>query len=1175
MERNVLRPATASNLVGLLESRALHQGDDLAYTFLSDGESDEISVTYRDLDRRARAIASQLQSTGARGSRALLLYPSGLEYIQAFLGCLYAGVVAVPAYPPRKNQSLDRIDSIVTNAEATHVLATSSILRDIERQFAEHPHLEAMHRLATDQLPTELCDAYSEFDIKGEDLAFLQYTSGSTDHPKGVMVSHANLMHNQALMNSAFGLGDGDRVLGWLPLYHDMGLIGNVLHSLYCGVPCVLMAPVTFLQKPIRWLDAITRHRATVSGGPNFAYDLCVRKISEEQREGLDLSSWTVALNGSEPIRAATLNNFADAFGPYGFRKESFFPCYGLAEATLFVSGGPRQQTPRIDCVDPDAFATNRICPVACDAGEPHALVSSGHVWEGQKLQIVNPETLQVCSDGEVGEIWLASGSVTQGYWKRPDETKDSFDGHVAGSNNGAALRTGDLGFRMNEALFVTGRLKDLIIIRGRNHYPQDIEATVGSAHAAVRAGCAAAFSIDVDGEEQLAVVTEVTRTAMRDLDADAVSAAIRKAISTAHELYAHTIVLIKTGSLPKTTSGKIQRRKCRQDLLTGSLLIVGTEHTFCGDGSGVEADLASEISVRPTAGSHAGSNANGGAPNGNGIASNGIASNGIASNGIASNSNGNGSTAKSNGHQPLTRVDLLKPDTGARADALAAHIQRLLARARKTTPDDINIEEPLSNIGLDSLDLAELTATIENDMQLIPPSLESMQDLTIRELVGRLAIQLGVGGETDATDAIAGESANGTATPSDLFAKCDTDKGYFGKYRLAGDKYFTQPVLEGPIGPRMRFDGRDVVVWSVNNYLGIANHPHVADRARATLETHGTWAPMGSRLLTGNTERHMALESRLAGFLGKESSIVFNFGYMGVIGTINALVEESDTVIIDSLSHACIVDGALLASRGKQFRVFRHNDMESLEDQLRAANANRRGGVLVVTEGLFGMTGDLATLPEICDLKEQYDARLFIDDAHGFGIMGPTGAGTAEHLGVQDRVDLYFGTFAKSFAAIGGVTAGDRNVVDYIRYNARPNIFAKSLPMIYVESVDAAMDIVEAEGERRDQVWHISRKLQKGLIDLGFTVGSTESPITPVYIPAGDEETATRAMKLMRSEYGVFVSAVTYPVVPRGVVLFRLTATAAHTDQDVDETLEAFRMLRDQLGLALTSNGN
>ncbi|NBC15805.1 MAG: aminotransferase class I/II-fold pyridoxal phosphate-dependent enzyme, partial [Bacteroidetes bacterium] len=319
---------------------------------------------------------------------------------------------------------------------------------------------------------------------------------------------------------------------------------------------------------------------------------------------------------------------------------------------------------------------------------------------------------------------------------------------------------------------------------------------------------------------------------------------------------------------------------------------------------------------------------------------------------------------------------------------------------------------------------------------------------------------------------------------------------------------------------------------------------------------------------MTGTTERHLDLERNLARYLDKEAAIVWNYGYMGVMGTIAALVDGPDTIIIDSLSHACIVDGARVASTGKPFRVYRHNDMDSLEEQLQAAQKRRRGGILIVTEGVFGMTGDLAPLPEICELKERYGARLFVDDAHGLGVMGPSGAGTAEHQGVQDRLDLYFGTFAKSFAAIGGVTAGEERVIDYIRYNARTNIFAKSLPLVYVEAVDAALEVIDSEPERREQVWHIARRLQQGLSDLGFNIGSTASPITPVYLPADDEATVLRAIRMLRDELGIFASAVTYPVVPRGVMLFRLTSTAAHTDDDVDRTIEAFRLLRDRLHL-------
>ena len=321
----------------------------------------------------------------------------------------------------------------------------------------------------------------------------------------------------------------------------------------------------------------------------------------------------------------------------------------------------------------------------------------------------------------------------------------------------------------------------------------------------------------------------------------------------------------------------------------------------------------------------------------------------------------------------------------------------------------------------------------------------------------------------------------------------------------------------------------------------------------------------MGSRMLTGNTQKHLELEQRLAKFCQKPASIVFNYGYMGVLGSISALIEQKDQIIIDSQSHACIVDSALLSSVGKQFRIFNHNDLESLESQLKAANQARRGGILIVTEGVFGMSGEVAPLPEICALKEQYGARLMVDDAHGFGVMGKTGKGTGEYLNIQSQIDLYFGTFAKSFAAIGGVTAGEEMVVDYIRYNARTNVFAKSLPLIYVEAVTAALNLIEHEPELREQMWRIAKSLQSGLRELGFNLGKTQSPITPVYVPAGDEKTGQEIMRMLREEYGVFVSGVTYPVVPQGIFLFRLIPTASHTDEDVDITLKAFKAIRDQ----------
>lgn len=1090
------RPTLAdlTTLVDLLRWRATHQADQLAYTFLRHGEDEEDRLTYGELDRKARAIAAHLQQMNQPGGRALLLYPSGLDYVAAFFGCLYAGVIAVPAYPPRRNRSLDRIEAIVSDAEAFVTLTTDQIQTMTERRFKEDPKLRDLDWFSTDHLDLTAADEWTPPAIDGETLAFLQYTSGSTGTPKGVMVSHRNLLQNEQMITEAFGHTPAASVVGWLPLYHDMGLIGNVINPLYVGYPCVLMAPVDFLQKPVRWLQAISKYKATTSGGPNFAYELCVEKITDEQMAGLDLSHWTVAFNGAEPIRAATLERFAERFAPYGFDAKAMYPCYGLAEATLFVSGNPKEEAVVVDQAD------------EATAEGAQALVGCGQTWREQHIKIVEPDTMKLLGDEAVGEIWISGPNVAQGYWNRPDATEQTFQARAVGNGQTPSLRTGDLGFLKDGQLYVTGRLKDLIIIRGRNHYPQDIEQTVADSHDMLRTDAGAAFSVTVDGEEKLVVVNEVERMAIRQMDTlqDEIVSAVRQAVSSTHELQVYAVVLLKTGSVPKTSSGKIQRHACRTGYLNGTLSIVG-EHTMVEEAYDVEDDAS-----------------------------------------------------------VLDREALLALPAADRRPVLTYQLQGLVAKALKLSPRRVDVQQPLGALGLDSLDVVELKLEIETELEVTIPMDDDLSDLTTAQLAAKVVTQL----SPEIGDGAVREAEAVDPASLDLFAKVDTDGGYFGKYRLAKDQFYTQPVLEGDPGPRMRFQGREVLVWSVNNYLGLCGDDRLRAAVHQTVDEVGTWAPMGSRMLTGNTHRHQELERRLAAYLDKESSIVFNFGYMGVMGTIASLVSGNDTVIIDSLSHACIVDGAVVAAAGKPFRVFRHNDLNSLEDQLKAANKRRKGGVMVVTEGVFGMSGDTAPLPEICRLKDEYGARLFVDDAHGFGIMGETGAGTGEFLGCQDQIDLYFGTFAKSFAAIGGVTAGDEKVIDYIRYNARPYIFAKSLPMVYVEHLMTALDIIKDEGERRDQVWHIAHSLRKGLNAMGYNTGHTQSPITPVYVPAGDESTATDAMRILREEYGIFVSAVTYPVVPKGIVLFRLTSTAAHTDADVAQTLEAFQALRDRLNL-------
>ncbi len=494
----------------------------------------------------------------------MLLYPPGLEFIQAFFGCLYAGIVAVPISPPRRKRSSALLKETFHAANPSLVLSTSEHLERARETYAAIPSLLDRPWIATDRIDDHVASDWSKPQISSDDLAFLQYTSGSTATPKGVMLSHENLISNSALINGAFEASAVNSAVFWLPLYHDMGLIGGVIQPIYCGGSATLLAPAAFLQRPLLWLETISRTGATISGGPDFAYDLCARKIAAGERHDLDLSRWELAFTGAEPIRAGTLERFANAFADCGFRREALYPCYGLAEATLIVTGGPRRSPPTIVHIDATVLAKNEVRFVSESAADARELVGSGGSLPGQQVVIADLDHQTRCVDGHVGEIWVRGPSVAQGYYNLPEVTQSTFQAHLADTGEGPFLRTGDLGFCSDGQLFVTGRLKDLIIIRGQNYYPQDIEQTAEKAYRGLRAGHCAAFSIEVDDHEQLVVVQEI-EPRHRKLDTHAALLAIRGAISAEHELETQAILLVKAGTVPKTTSGKTRRFAIRE----------------------------------------------------------------------------------------------------------------------------------------------------------------------------------------------------------------------------------------------------------------------------------------------------------------------------------------------------------------------------------------------------------------------------------------------------------------------------------------------------------------------------------------------------------------------------------------------------------------------------------
>ncbi|HHP7231156.1 MAG TPA: fatty acyl-AMP ligase [Xenococcaceae cyanobacterium] len=570
-----------TTLVDLLQQRAKNFPQKLAYRWLDYRKNETKTLTYGDLAQQAIAIATHLKALTKVGSRVILIYSynSGLEFIAGFWGCLAAEMIAVPTHPPQNRSALRDLQGRLINSEAQVILTTKQLIGKIAKRL-DSSLAKTLIWVATDQLELPLERQHWAGTIKPDTIAFLQYTSGSTGVPKGVKITHECLMFNQKILKQAFAGNEKSVGVGWLPLYHDMGLIGNVLHSLYLGIPCVLMSPIDFIQQPIRWLEAITRYQGTISGGPNFAYDLLCKKVTPAQKANLDLSSWELAFSGAEPIRSETLAQFASYFADCGFRSNAFYPCYGMAEATLLVTGGSKTQPPIVKHLDKSALKKKQVIMANTASEATISVVSCGQTWLDTTALIVDPETLTLCPTGSIGEIWLAGKSIAKGYWHQPEATTQTFEA-VLPNTAQKFLRTGDLGFIDEGELYLTGRLKDVLMLWGFSHYPQHIETTVEQAHPGIASNCSAAFTITIEGIEKLAIAAEVKRSYRKYLDLNDVVETLRWQVFAEHFADLYAISLLAPGSLPKTSSGKVRRSFCQQQFLAGELKTLAQWHSL------------------------------------------------------------------------------------------------------------------------------------------------------------------------------------------------------------------------------------------------------------------------------------------------------------------------------------------------------------------------------------------------------------------------------------------------------------------------------------------------------------------------------------------------------------------------------------------------------------------
>jgi len=565
----------SESLVEIISKRAAKQPNDIVYKYLGDGVNETESFTFQEIDRVARSISQALSEKLSKGDRVLLLFPQGLQYVAALYGCFYGGFIAIPAYPPRRNRKMDRINSIIEDSGAAAGLVTEDVFKTIERNFSDDEMLKEMKWFKYENISSSLNPPELSKLPKPDDVAFIQYTSGSTGNPKGVMISHENIVYNSEFIRQSFGFDKNTIGMNWLPIFHDMGLVGGIFQAAYLGLINIGMPPVAFLKNPLNWLKAISKYKATTGGGPNFSYDYCIQKIKPEEVEGLDLSSIKNFYCGGEPVRKKTFKEFPKHFSSAKVRTNQMFAVYGMAETTLIVTGKDPASEPGYVRVNQEALSKNKLIFVS-EEEKGIDLVSNGRVWMETKVAIVNPETFEETDENTIGEVWIAGPTVAKGYWNKPEENKRTFNAFLS-NGKGPWLRSGDLGFIFKGELYITGRLKDLIIIRGVNYYPNDIEYSVQQSHEAFKPNSGAAFSIQKDGIEKLVVVQELERNYLRNVDFDTLLASIRKTIADEHELEVFSVVLIRTGSIPLTSSGKIQRRQTRYEYLTGKLNVIAS----------------------------------------------------------------------------------------------------------------------------------------------------------------------------------------------------------------------------------------------------------------------------------------------------------------------------------------------------------------------------------------------------------------------------------------------------------------------------------------------------------------------------------------------------------------------------------------------------------------------
>ncbi|STY28936.1 acyl-CoA synthetase [Legionella wadsworthii] len=1074
------------SIVDTIKDHATRYPDSIAIKFLT--QKGYETLTYKELDTKIRSLAQIIQEYDfISDERAVILLPPCLDYIVAFFACLYTGVIAVPVYPPRKNQHKERVFSILDDSKSKFIITNQSLAGE----FTDYSIINI------DTLNEDKAHLYQHYSIEQDKVAFLQYTSGSTSVPKGVLINHLNLISNiKAIVNvSPYDGRESHKVCSWLPPYHDMGLIGCILTPLYKKVELILMAPAYFLNSPVRWLEVVTQERITITCVPNFAFDYCVSKITDARIKHLDLSTLECIYNGSEPIQFESIQQFIDKFSAAGLSQQAIYSCYGLAEATLMLTAKQiKDSNHSVEVIKSD-FESGKIS-ISQKPSHHHALiriVNCGRCPPEHSIRIVDPNTHEELPETSIGEIWASGPSIASGYWNQKELTEATFKNTLPNTPGVTYLRTGDLGFISQGDLYITGRIKDLIIIRGKNYYPQDIELIVLQNHKELETQGAAAFSIEENNKQELVILLELKRNFMRHADYNFLFTKINALLLSQFGLITYAIVLVKPYTLPKTSSGKIQRSLARRAYRDNTLQSIASWHK--------------------------------------------------------------------NAHPESNTISSF--------EEIKKWITEWLIRRINMPLSEHDYDKSITSLGINSIaavELAnELQAKLGKQFELLP----LFEQYSLNQLVTFLAENL-------SNEKIAWDKS--AATTLQLAEKARIEKSEpikliappvtFGLRSLSQNpnldldqeliknlKRVFFNVNEGISNNTTVIDGTPYINYSGYNYLGLSGNEKVTEAVIDSVKKWGT-SVSASRLVSGEKLLHVELEKAIADLIGTEDSLVFPSGYATNITAITHLFGKNDLIIHDSLAHNSILQAALFS--GAERISFPHNDylfltqfLEKYRDQYRK--------VLLVTEGIFSMDGDIADVPKLISLKKQFNTFLMIDEAHSIGVLGKTGKGIREYYNLDaEDVDIWMGTLSKAFASCGGYIAGTHELIENLKYMAAGFVYSAGISPANTAAALAAIQVMKEEPERISQLQDRHTLLLSLLMEQNIPTGlSKNTPIIPIVV--GEDSLAVKLSHYLKDNH-ILALPIIYPAVEKNLARVRLFVNCLHSDEQIYQTVNTLR---------------